>query len=116
MAIKLEQTEHQLQYVIASYLRSRNIFFFETDVMSGLQYFPIKDKRRFAFIKHHTKMGYVKGQSDLVLVLKDRIVFIELKKKEGKQSKEQKEFERKVKELGFEYYVWRSLDDAKNFK
>lgn len=115
MAVKLGFTEHQIQYRIASHLRCQNIFFIETDVMSGLQYFSPKDTRRFGFISHHNKMGYVKGQSDLILLLPNRVVFVELKTEIGRQSKEQKIFEAKVRELGFEYCVWRSLEDARNF-
>ena len=115
MVAKLGFTEHQIQYRIASYLRYNNIFFIETDVMSGLQYFSPKDARRFGYIAHHNKMGYVKGQSDLILLLPKRVVFVELKTEIGRQSKEQKDFESKVRDLGFEYYIWRSLEDAINF-
>lgn len=108
--------EHQLQYSIVTYLRLNHILCIEADAMSGLQFFSPTDSRRFAFIKHHTKMGYEKGQADLMLLLKGgRCVFVELKTKTGRQSEDQKKFQKAVELLGFSYMVWRSLDDAEKF-
>jgi hypothetical protein len=55
----------------------------------------------------------VAGVSDLIVIQPNRIIFIELKLEKGKQQKTQLEFERKVKALGFEYYVVRSLEEFK---
>lgn len=108
--------EHDIQYSIVTYLRLHHILCIENDAMSGLQFFSPKDGRRFAFIKHHEKMGYEKGQADLALLLKGgRCVFVELKTPKGRQSEEQKKFQRAVELLGFEYLIFRSLDDCINF-
>ena len=108
--------EHDIQYSIVTYLRLHHILCIENDAMSGLQFFSPKDGRRFAFIKHHEKMGYEKGQADLMLLLKGgKCVFVELKTKKGRQSEEQKIFQNAVELLGFEYKLWRSLDDAIDF-
>lgn len=55
--------------------------------------------------------GLVAGVSDLIVVQPNRIIFIEVKIDKGVQSDKQKEFEKTVKELGFQYYVVRSLDE-----
>lgn len=98
-------TEHQLQTLIVNRLKTAGILCFETDVMSGLMF----NSNRMAFIKHHQKMGYIKGQPDLVLCLKDKVVFVEVKTEKGKQSKEQENFEERCKKLGLEYYVWNNI-------
>ena len=108
--------EHDLQYSIVTYLRLHHVLCIENDAMSGLQFFSPKDGRRFAFINHHVKMGYEKGQADLMLLLKGgECVFVELKTKQGRQSSEQKTFQHAVELLGFRYLIWRSLDDAIKF-
>tara|TARA_R110002167_G_scaffold348510_1_gene559882 strand:- start:1905 stop:2213 length:309 start_codon:yes stop_codon:yes gene_type:complete len=57
--------------------------------------------------------GLVAGVSDLIIIQPNRIIFIELKLEKGKQQKTQLDFENKVKVLGFEYYVVRSLEEFK---
>lgn len=56
------------------------------------------------------------GEADLTLFAKGgKTVFIEIKTAAGRQNKQQKAFEKRVKELGFEYVIMRSLDDAREF-
>jgi len=57
--------------------------------------------------------GLVAGVSDLIVIQPNRIIFVELKLEKGKQQKNQIEFETRVKLLGFEYYVVRSLEEFK---
>jgi 3-hydroxy-3-methylglutaryl CoA synthase len=59
--------------------------------------------------------GLIAGVADLIVIQPNRIVFIELKKEKGKQSDDQQQFERKVKSLGFEYYLIRSLEQFKSY-
>ena len=114
-AIKTKGSEHSLQYQVIELLRANGIMAISTDVMSGLAYFSQTDHRRFAFINHHKKMGYIVGQSDLIVVMPDTIAFAELKKDKGKQSIEQIAFQKIVEKLGYEYTIWRSLDDVKDW-
>ena len=58
-------------------------------------------------------MGVKTGVSDLILVVPSQVIFIELKTDTGRQSPDQKEFQRQVTELGHTYVVVRSLDDFK---
>ena len=59
-------------------------------------------------------LGLISGVSDLIIIQPNRIIFVELKTQTGKQSKNQKKFQKKVEALGFEYYVVRSLEDFKS--
>lgn len=67
----------------------------------------------------HTRSGYFRslgclsGAADLVMVLPSAIIFLELKAAKGKQSKEQIDFQKKVTELGYQYYVIKDLHDLK---
>ena len=57
--------------------------------------------------------GLVAGVSDLIIVQPDRVIFLELKDTNGRQSNEQKSFQEKVTALGFEYWLIRSLEEFK---
>ena len=55
--------------------------------------------------------GTLAGVSDLIVLLPNaKCLFIELKTETGIQSDKQKDFEKLVSDLGFEYYLVRSLD------
>lgn len=103
--------EHPLQKQIILLLRGLNIFCFQTDVMDGLK-FCTSQQARLSFINHHKAMGYVNGQSDLVIIFKNKVVFAEIKTTKGVQSKEQKKFQSIVESLGFQYVIFKSLDDV----
>jgi len=60
---------------------------------------------------YYQTMGVRKGCSDLIVVLKGKVLFIEMKTPKGKQSPEQIDFQRSVEAMGYEYYVVRSLDE-----
>lgn len=55
----------------------------------------------------------LKGVSDLVVVLPQKVIFVELKTAKGVQSKYQKIFQNRVEKLGHEYYIVRSLEEFK---
>lgn len=55
------------------------------------------------------KNGVVSGVSDLVLVSKSGVYFIELKTKTGKQSKEQEAFQAQMAVMGQNYVVIRDI-------
>lgn len=54
---------------------------------------------------HFRKLGMLAGVSDTVIVMPNRVLFVEFKSEDGCQSREQKAFERKIRRLGFEYYI-----------
>lgn len=56
--------------------------------------------------------GVLAGFADLIIISKQHILFLELKTPIGVLSKKQKEFQEKVNNLGFQYVVCRSFDQA----
>ena len=58
-------------------------------------------------------LGLIKGRSDMVYYKNGNATMIEIKTAKGTQSKAQKEWERIIKEAGFNYVVVRSLDEFK---
>jgi hypothetical protein len=58
-------------------------------------------------------MGVLAGVSDLVLILENKVIFVELKTHKGTQSENQKDFESSVLELGHQYIIIRSIDEFK---
>lgn len=60
------------------------------------------------------RTGLLAGASDLIVITpKGKLMFVELKIDKGKQSENQIEFEQRVKKLGFEYHIVRSLQEFK---
>lgn len=58
--------------------------------------------------------GLLSGVSDLIVILPNRILFIECKNETGKQQHTQIDFMQSITSLGFEYHVVRSLSDFQN--
>ena len=58
-------------------------------------------------------MGVKTGVTDLILVVNEKVIFIELKTDIGKQGKEQKIFETQVKNLNQIYIIVRTLEEFK---
>lgn len=55
-------------------------------------------------------LGLVPGVSDTIFLWKGKAYLIEFKNETGVQSNVQKNWERKVNEQGFEYFIVRSLE------
>lgn len=55
--------------------------------------------------------GLLSGVSDLIVLFPNRAVFCEVKTPIGTQSDTQKDFQKHVESLGFEYILVRSLDE-----
>lgn len=109
----IKLSEHSIQTQIVQYLKWSNIECFA--IPNGIFFNSASKNQTYAYINKLRKEGFREGCSDLVVLLKNRVIFIEIKSTTGKQSDKQKEFETKVKELGFEYYVWRDIDAAEEF-
>jgi len=59
--------------------------------------------------------GVLAGVSDLIVILPNgKLIFVEVKKENGKQSDKQKDFEDRVNKLGFDYWLVYSLNEFKN--
>lgn len=59
-------------------------------------------------------IGVVKGVSDFTLVLPNRVVFIEMKILNGRQSPDQNAFQLKAQERGHIYSIIRDFEDFKH--
>lgn len=61
--------------------------------------------------------GLQAGVSDLIVVLQNKIVFVEIKNPNGKgrQSDSQKDFEQEVKKRGHDYIIWDSWPKVEAF-
>ena len=102
----MRHLEDNLQRAIVRYLRLKGILVFH--IPNG--------GSRNAREAHNLKLsGVLAGVSDLVILMQNRAVFVELKTDKGRQSDNQKKFQQDVEALGFEYLIWRSLDDCINF-
>tara|TARA_R110002167_G_scaffold243070_1_gene448634 strand:- start:608 stop:979 length:372 start_codon:yes stop_codon:yes gene_type:complete len=55
--------------------------------------------------------GLLAGASDLIVVLKGRVLFIEMKDYKGTQSPNQIKFQKQVENLDFPYYLVRTLKE-----
>lgn len=64
--------------------------------------------------KRKVNTGLLRGASDLIAVLPNKILFVEIKTKTGAQSLVQKDFEKRIIDLGYEYHIVRSLEQFKN--
>ncbi len=77
--------------------------------------FSVPNEREGVHIMKKLKQtGLMSGVSDLIVVMKNIVLFVEVKTETGVQSKTQKDFEKKVSALGFDYILVRSLNNFKN--
>jgi len=102
-------TESQIQMQIVQALQAMGVMFFSVPNEALGKINHRGDRNRMMRLK---SMGLLSGVSDLVVVLKNKIVFLEVKTAKGRQSKSQKDFEHRVTLLGHEYHVVRSVDDV----
>lgn len=58
-------------------------------------------------------MGVRNGASDLVVVLKNKVLFIEMKDPKGNQSESQLDFQNVVTNLNHQYHIIRSVEQFK---
>lgn len=95
-------TEYEIQCDIVKWFRSN----YKDSIL-----FSVPNEAGWRNSNKYTASGMLKGVSDLVVVMKSKIIFFEVKTKQGKQSLEQLNYQHQVESLGFEYYVVRSIDE-----
>lgn len=61
--------------------------------------------------------GLLPGVSDIIILLKNRPIFVEFKNLngKGKQQQTQKNFEKEVKSRGFDYVIWDDWKKVEKF-
>lgn len=104
-------TENQLQQQIIIWYKNN----YQIKGLGLIFSVPNGGSRHILEAKTLKATGQMAGVSDLIILQPNgKTIFVEVKVEKGIQSEVQKAFEEKVKVLGFEYYLVRSLDDFKN--
>lgn len=101
-------TETQIQSQIIDYLQlleNQGKLFVQRVNNMGVYDPKVKAHRRFP-------KGAKKGFPDIICLKDGLLIGLEVKTNVGKQSKEQKEMEKLMKEHGAAYFVVRSLDEV----
>ena len=106
-------TEDQLQQSIFTYYNN-NYCLKNHNPRHIIFAVPNGGTRNILEAKKFKATGLLSGVSDLIIVQPNRNIFLELKIEKGIQSDNQKDFETRIKFLGFEYYICRSLEQFKN--
>lgn len=75
--------------------------------------FAVCNEATYKRSSYFSSIGMLNGVSDTVIVLPNKVLFVEFKAEKGKQRPEQKIFEEKVTALGFPYSIVRSLEEFK---
>ena len=103
------KSEAKIQQEIVIYFRNN----YQRKGIDNGVIFSVPNERMGGFMamKPLLLTGLLSGVSDLVVVLKGRVIFVEVKNSVGKQSDKQKRFEEQINNLGFEYYLIRTLDE-----
>jgi hypothetical protein len=97
----MNKSESRIQQECVQWFRNRCI-------VEGLPYLLLSipnDNQKFL-----KGTGLLKGASDLIMVVEKNVFWIEMKTPTGRQSPEQKNFELSVNQLGFDYLLFRSLE------
>jgi hypothetical protein len=106
---KQEIKESDILNSICEYLALRKHFFFRTNNVPIWQ----ANGNGGGFFRAMSKWS-MKGVPDIIIVGKEcgQFIGLECKSKTGKQSEDQREFQRRCEELSAEYYVVRSIEDC----
>jgi len=75
--------------------------------------FAVNNEATYRRASYFKSLGMLPGVSDMILVLKNKVFFLEFKDIHGRQSDSQKQFQVKVELLGFEYHIIKDLQDVK---
>lgn len=100
--------ETTIQSAIIDYLALRKHFFVRLNNIPPVQH--VNGKMVF----RRMPKGSMLGLPDIIVLTDGGFaVFLEVKNEKGKQSGNQKEFQRRCQEVGCEYYLIRSVDQLK---
>ena len=91
-------TEHDFQVSVINLLRRSNIFCFAV---------PNGGLRNKFTAKKLKAEGVLAGVADIVILLKNKCIFVELKNpyKKSNQTDTQKAFQKQVEQMGYEYHL-----------
>jgi hypothetical protein len=94
--------EALIQQSIIQYCKYNSIFVF---------HIPNGGSRFIREAVNLKKQGVLAGVCDLIVVLRDKILFVEVKAPKGKQQETQIAFQKDVEKLNHKYFIVRSLDE-----
>lgn len=100
----MQEIEHNIQVACVNYFRYQfpNLLIYAV---------PNGGQRNAVVAAKLKAEGAMAGVADLVIVTKDRHIYVEMKTPKGKQTHKQVEFEKHVKALGHHYHVCHSLEE-----
>lgn len=75
--------------------------------------FSVPNEAIYRRREYFHQLGALSGVSDLIIVTDKRVLWVECKSDTGRQSTEQRQFQSCVENLGYNYYIVRSLDQFK---
>ena len=101
------KAENKIQQEIVQYFRAN---YYKKGVI-----FSVPNERAGGYLamKDLLLTGLLSGVSDLIVVLPNKVLFVEVKNEIGKQSDKQIKFQAGVTNLNHNYYLVRSLEDFK---
>lgn len=109
-------SEDALQRKIVSMFRAHNAFIIMTDAVGPVLHFIPSQQKRMSFISWSKARGWEKGVPDLIIIWKGKILFLELKfGKQGRLSVEQKIWQQRIIDAGYEYACWRTVDECRDW-
>ena len=94
------KSEALISKEIQSYLKRIGVFHYRSQVYIG-------NTKTGAFLQTG-----VKGLADITCILQDKLLFIEIKKADGRQTIAQKAFMYRVRQLGHYYLLARTVGDV----
>jgi len=100
----MNPSESDIQLAICDYLALKNYFFWRSNSVGIFD--PTKKIHRKPQ-KYHRN-----GVPDIILIRYGRFIGLEVKTKKGRQSDNQKEFEKDCKANGADYHIVCSVDDV----
>ena len=102
----MRKEEHYIQVGIVNYLRLHGLYVFAV---------PNGGQRAITTARMLKAEGCTAGISDLVILEKGTVRFVEVKTSKGRQQESQKEFEEIIKAHNMKYEVWRDIEDAVDY-
>lgn len=104
----MKKTEAKIQVAIVQYLQSLGIWFCSIPNEAAGSGSSVKIR-----MSNLIAMGLRSGAPDLLAFLPGgRLLALEIKAPNGTQSQTQKSFQDRLENLGFEYYIVRSVEDV----
>lgn len=103
--MKIDPLENQIEQQILDYLKAKGIFAWKNP-RAG--YYDAKIRR----FRKHTSKHAINGVSDIIAVHQGKAIFIEVKKKGGVVSDDQKRFIENAQNSGGIAFVARSVEDV----